>query len=100
MSSSGRAQGRRFRIACSGRLPAGTDDRDHELVVELRVVEAVEEVDRARPARRHADPDLAGELRVGAGGEGGDLLVGRLGELDLVSDLMKGAEQPFIPSPG
>ena len=40
------------------------DDRDDRLLVELRVVEAVQEVDRARAGGREADADLAGELRV------------------------------------
>jgi hypothetical protein len=36
------------------------DDGEDGLVVELRVVEAVEEVDRTRSARGHAHADLAG----------------------------------------
>jgi len=40
-------------------LPNDGDDR---LVVELRVVEAIEEVDGTRARCRHADTDLAGEL--------------------------------------
>ena len=35
------------------------DDREHRLVVELRVVEAVQEVDRAGARGREADADLA-----------------------------------------
>jgi hypothetical protein len=77
-----------------------TDYRDDGLVVELRVVEAVQKVYGAGSARRHAHPDLAGEFRVGAGGEGGYLLVGRLGELDPVSDLVEGAEEPVDAIPG
>jgi hypothetical protein len=68
------------------------DDGHDRLVVELGVVEAVEQVDRARAGRRHAHADLAGELRVRAGGEGGDLLVADLGELEL-RNLVEGAEQ-------
>ncbi len=57
------------------------DDRDDRLVVELGVIEAVEEVDRARPGGGEADAGFAGELGVGAGHEGGHLLVADLDEL-------------------
>ena len=57
------------------------DDRDDRLVVELGVVEAVEQVDRAGPGGRHADADLAGELGVRARHERGHLLVADLDEL-------------------
>jgi hypothetical protein len=69
------------------------DDRDDRLVVELGVVEAVQQVDRTGTGGGHADADLAGELRVGAGGERRDLLVAHLHELDLVADLVERAQQ-------
>ncbi len=84
------AQRRRFLLA---------DERDHGLVVELRVVEAVEQVDRAGPGGRHADADLAGQLGVRAGGEGGDLLMARLDELDLVAMLVEATEDPVDAIP-
>jgi hypothetical protein len=71
-----------------------TDDRDHRLMVELGVVEPVEEVDRARPGGREADPDLAAELGVGARHERRELLMGGLDELDLLAVLVKAAEDP------
>ena len=76
------------------------DDRDHRLVVELGVVEAVEEVDRAGPGGRHADADLAGELGVGAGHERGHLLVARLDEVDPVLGAIEAPRIPLMPSPG
>jgi hypothetical protein len=60
------------------------DDRDHRLVIEQRVVEAVQQVDRARPRRREADADLAGELRVRRRHERRHLLVADLHELRAV----------------
>jgi hypothetical protein len=57
-------------------------DRHHRLVVHLRVVEAVQQVDRAGPGGREADAHLAGELGVAARHEGRHLLVARLDELD------------------
>ena len=54
------------------------DDRDHRLVVELGVVEPVEQVDRARPGRRHAHADLVGELGVRARHERRHLLMAGL----------------------
>ena len=56
------------------------DDRDHRLMIELGVVEPVEQVDRSRARGRHADADLPGELRVGAGHERRHLLVAGLDE--------------------
>jgi hypothetical protein len=60
------------------------DDGDHRLVIHLRVVEPVEQVDRARTGGGDADADLARELGVGAGHEGGHLLVPHLDELQLL----------------
>jgi hypothetical protein len=59
------------------------DDRDHRRVVELGVVEPVEEVDRPGARGRHAHADLARQLRVPGRGEGRDLLVARLDELEV-----------------
>ena len=70
------------------------DDRDDRLMVELGVVEPVEEVDRARPGGREADADVAAELRVRAGHECRELLVGGLDELDRVAVLVEAAEDP------
>src|SRR5215208_2939504 len=70
------------------------DDRHHWLVVESGVVETVEEVDGAGTGGSHAHAYLAGEFRVGARRERRYLLVGRLGELDPVADLVEGPEQP------
>src|SRR5207244_798579 len=44
-----------------------------------------------------ADADLAGELRMRARCEGGELLVADLRELDLVADLVEGAQDPVDP---
>jgi hypothetical protein len=69
-------------------------------VVELGVVEAVEEVDRARAGRGDADADLAGELRVPAGHEGGHLLVPDLRELGIVVCPFERAEEAVDPVTG
>ena len=60
------------------------DDREHRLVVELCVIEAVQQVDRARAGGRQAHPHLSGPLGVSAGHERGHLLVAGLDELDLI----------------
>ena len=75
------------------------DDRHHRLVVELGVVEAVEEVDGARPGGGEADADVASELGVAARHEGGELLVGGLDELDAVN-LVEAAEDAVDPVAG
>jgi hypothetical protein len=56
------------------------DDRDERHVVELRVVQAVEQVDRARPLGGQHHPDLAGVLGVPDGHQRRVLLVPRLHE--------------------
>src|SRR4051812_23427112 len=71
-------------MAAQGGARRLADDRDHRLVIELGVVEAVQEMDRARSRSRQADADLAGELGVAAGHERRLLLVTDLDELDLV----------------
>jgi hypothetical protein len=53
------------------------DDRDHGLVIHLRVVETVQHVERTRARGGNAHPDFAGELGVGRGHERADLFVGR-----------------------
>ena len=68
------------------------DDGDHRLVVELRVVEAVQQVDGAGAGGGDAHADLAGELGVAAGHEGGHLLVARLDELGVAVGAVERAE--------
>ena len=68
-------------------------DRDDRLVVHLRVVEAVEKVDRAGARGCDADADLARELRVRARHERAQLLVARLDELDAPRVAAEGAHQ-------
>ena len=60
------------------------DDRDHRRVVEPGVVQAVQEMDRARAGGRHAHARLAGELGMGAGHERGDFFAGHLDELEAI----------------
>ena len=77
------------------------DDRDHRLMIELGVVEAVQQVDRARAGRRQADADLARELRMAAGHERRHLLVAHLDELRVVRRPGRSAPMiALIPSPG
>src|SRR5690606_35527062 len=73
-----------------GGLPG---DGDHRLVVQLGDVEAVQEMDRARPRRRHAHADLARELRVRASHERRHLLVPDLDEVHPVAGRIQRAEE-------
>ncbi len=70
------------------------DDGHHRDMVELRVVETVEQVDRPGAAGRHTHPDVAGELRVTDGLERGHLLMARLHELGFVPGPLPRREQP------
>lgn len=82
-----RSSAARFLLVAAAERRAGllADDREHRLVVELRVVQAVQQVDRTGTGRCEADADLAGELRVGARHERSRLLVTDLHELDVAA---------------
>jgi hypothetical protein len=56
------------------------DDRHHRHMIQLRVVQAVQQMDRARPTRGHAHAHPAGELRIPDCREGGHLLMPGLHE--------------------
>ena len=77
-----------------------THDRDHRLMVELGVVEAVQKMDRARARGRHADAGLAGELGMRAGHEGRDLLMRHLDELEAILRAVEGAQDAVDAIPG
>ena len=72
------------------RLLAG--DRQHRHVIEPRVVKPGDEMRRARPRGGDADAELAGELGMRRGHEGGHLLVPDLDELDLAFGALQRAE--------
>src|SRR5262249_33928389 len=70
---------------CSARGLA--DDREHRSVIELCVVEAIEEVNRARPGRGDTDAELTRELRMARRHERSGLPVASLYELKSMSKL-------------
>src|SRR5438105_1257382 len=69
-------------------------------MVELRVVETVEEVNRPWARGRDAHAHLAGELRVAARHEGGHLLVADLDELRVPIRAVEGAQEGVDPVAG
>ena len=75
-------------------------DRENRLAVELRIVQAVEQMDAARPRGRQADTQLAGVFGVGAGHEGRRFLVAHLDEADSSCRLRSASMMPLMPSPG
>ncbi len=77
-----------------------SDDGDDGLVVHFGVVEAVEEVDGTGAGGGHADGDVAGELGVSAGHEGGEFLVACLDETGFVAGALRAPMRPLMPSPG
>ncbi len=79
-------------VASEGGAGLLAADGQHRLVVEAGVVEAGDQVRGARAGGGDADPELAAELRVSRGHEGGHLLVARLDELDLALGAVQGAE--------
>jgi hypothetical protein len=75
-------------------------DRQHRLSIELRVVQAVQEMDPTRPRRRDADAEPAGVFRVTARHERRRFLVPDLNETDLVLPLPQRLHDPVDPIPG
>src|SRR5438132_11268760 len=69
-------------------------------MIELRVVEAIEKMNRAGTRRCHADADLTGELRMRAGHERGHLLMTYLDEVDLSVGAIERAEHAVDPVAG
>ena len=69
-------------------------------MVELGVIQAVEQMNRAGPAGRDADSDFAGELGKPDRLERGHLLVPGLHELWLIVGTLPGGEQTIDAVPG
>ncbi len=63
-------------------------------MIHARVVEPVQQVDRARPRGGQAHPDLSGELGVGAGHEGRHLLVAHADIVECLGAPAHGAHDP------
>src|SRR5690606_30018119 len=76
------------------------DDGDHRNVVELRVIQAIQQMDRARTRRGGTHADRAAELRVTHGLERRHLLVPRLHEPRIVVRLAEGGEDSVDAVPG
>jgi hypothetical protein len=68
------------------------DDGDYRLMVELRVVQAVEQVDRAGTRSGQTNADLAGELGVCARHEGSHLFVAHLHVFESIPGAIERAE--------
>jgi len=62
-----------------------TDDRDERLVVELRILEPVEHMNRPRSARHQADADLPGELGVCRRHESCELFMRGLNKIEAIT---------------
>lgn len=74
-------------------------DGEHWHVVQACVVEAGQQVGGTRSGGGDAHPQLAGELGVRRGHEGGHLLVASLDELDLLPGAAQRAEYPVDAIP-
>ena len=75
------------------------DDRDHRLVIEARVIEAIEQVDGAGTLGGETDTDCARELGMGAGHQAGVLFVAHLDEDRIVAGAISAPRIPLMPSP-
>jgi hypothetical protein len=69
-------------------------DGQHRLAVELRVVQAVEQMDAPRARCRQTDAEPAGELRIAARHEGRRLLVAHLHEPNAILALPQRLHDP------
>ena len=74
------------------------DDRDDRLVVALRVVQPVHEMDRTGTGGSDADTDLPGELGVRAGHQRRHLLVGRAQITEVLAGLLRASERAVEPA--
>jgi hypothetical protein len=75
------------------------DDRQHRLVVELGVVEAIEEMDGAGPGGHQADADLTRELGMGQAMKAA-ISSWRAWMNRILSCRAKAPSIPLMPSPG
>jgi hypothetical protein len=67
-------------------------------MVDLRVVQPIQEVNRARAGGGEAHAQPTGEFRVPAGHEGAHFLVARREELDLLLIAGQGADDSVDPA--
>ena len=70
------------------------DDGENRHVIQPGVVETGDQMRRARPRSRQTNAELAGKFGVGAGHEGGHLLVPRLDQLDLPIGPVQSLDHP------
>ena len=77
-----------------GHLRDIADDGDHRLVIEARVVEAIEQVDGAGSLGGETDADRARELGMGAGHEAGVLFVAHLNEDRIIAGAIERTQDP------
>ena len=80
-------------LAADGGRRRLADDSDDRLVVHLRVIQAVEQMNRTGAAGGHADPDGAGKLGVCRCHERGEFLVSCLNESRLILVLTQAGKQ-------
>ena len=80
-------------VAAHRRARLLADDGHHRRVVRLGVVQAVEQVDRARAGGRHAHAHLPGELGMCTGHERRQFLMARLQELHALADALERTHQ-------
>jgi hypothetical protein len=78
-------------LAAERRARLLSDDRDNRLMIHLRVIEAIQEMDRARAGGRETDADFSGELGMRARHERGHFLVAHLHKLHQVAGAIQRA---------
>ena len=66
-------------------------------MVHLRIVKAIEQMDRTRPGGGETNSDFAGELGVRAGHERRHLFVAHLNVVDRVAGAINRADDPIDP---
>src|SRR5579871_1197214 len=80
-------------MAAKGRAGLLADHRHDGLVIHLRVVKAIEQMNGARTGGSQADADLSGELGMSTSHEGGHLLVTHLDEVEFVFCPIQSSDQ-------
>ena len=87
-------------MAAEGCARLLSDNRQHRLMIHLRVVEAIQQVDGAGPRGGQAYAEIAGKLGVAARHKGRHLLVPHLDEIELVAGAVERADEAVDPVTG
>ena len=77
-----------------------SDDGNDRLMIHLRVVKPVEQMNRARPGSGDAHPNFAGEFRMRTRHEGAHFFMARLNKANFIACFPQTGHHPVDPVAG